>query len=105
MSRNKRKVLQIICGVVIIISFFAFAFSGFMAVGGGCVFLPIIPWFLFAFFGIMYGVVSSIGRRNHYSSDGYDVEQTTHKVNLRCPLCNAVNEENARYCNQCGERF
>ena len=49
MSRNKRKVLQIICGVGIIISFFAFAFSGFMAVGGGCVFVPIIPWFLFAF--------------------------------------------------------
>ncbi|HOE77117.1 MAG TPA: zinc ribbon domain-containing protein [Bacilli bacterium] len=105
MKNNNRKILQTVFFVGVLVSFVAFGLTGFMAVGGGLPFLPIIPWFFFAFFAILMVVVGSKGRSRHFEEDDYGNPRSTHKVNLRCPLCGALNDENARYCNQCGEKL
>ena len=59
MKNNNRKILQTVFFVGVLVSFVAFGLTGFMAVGGGLPFLPIISWFFFAFFAILMVVVGA----------------------------------------------
>ncbi|MCC7552172.1 zinc-ribbon domain-containing protein [Candidatus Micrarchaeota archaeon] len=59
---------------------------------------------LFGVIDFIYGVVSSyniIERHNRVEKTNF-IKEVEEKIYIRCPKCGVKNEENVKYCKECG---
>jgi hypothetical protein len=104
--------LCVIAYVGVAICFVGFALSGFAGVMMGQPTIPLILLFFFGFGGCGFLASYSYRKSDFYARRLQDLgtnlglrNPKEQQVVIRCRNCGTLNEENAKYCNQCGERL
>jgi hypothetical protein len=114
MDKDKKKFYNKVCVISYVgvgISFVGFVLGGMASVGSAePKFAAIlIPFFGFGIFGMLaaFAYRNSEFRDRHLRSTGESLGfiNSEKQVLIRCRFCDHLNDENAKYCNECGNKL